>query len=107
MVEVKSATDHTEVMIEVVLRAWAENAAAFAEVLADQDPAWGSVSYELAGGWVVLCGPGMFVNRALGVGIGRPLTDAEFDEFTARCADVGVAPAIGPGFAGVSLQGRF
>ena len=81
-------------MIEVVLRAWAANAAAFADVLADQDPAWGSVAYELAGGWAVLCGPGMFVNRALGVGIGRPMTGAEFDEFAARCAEVGVEPAI-------------
>lgn len=52
------------------------------------------MEFELAGGWVVLCGPGMFVNRALAVGIGTPMTAADFDELEQRCEEVGVAPTI-------------
>ena len=60
-------------MMQRVLRAWGQNAAAFAVELARADPAWGSETFELAGGHVVLCGPGMYVNRAIGVGIERTL----------------------------------
>jgi GNAT superfamily N-acetyltransferase len=81
-------------LVRRVTRAWALDAATFAETLADVDPSWGSETFELAGGVVVLCGPGMYVNRAIAVGQDRPLTDAEWEELERRSAAVGVPPAI-------------
>ena len=52
-----------------VLRTWARDASAFAEVLANQDPSWGSESFSLAGGRAVLCGAGMYVNHAIAAGL--------------------------------------
>jgi GNAT superfamily N-acetyltransferase len=77
-----------------VLRAWALDAAAFARVLADQDPTWGSETFELAGGQLVLCGPGLYVNRALAVALDRPLADHELATIEARSTAIGVLPAI-------------
>ncbi len=77
-----------------VLRTWAADAAAFAEALARQDPRWGAMTFPLADGFGVLCGPGMYVNVAMAVGIERDVTADEFESFEARCARVGVDPAI-------------
>jgi GNAT superfamily N-acetyltransferase len=81
-------------MMRRVLDAWAADAAAFAAVLRAQDPSWGSNTFPLAGGHVVLCGAGMCVNRAIGVGLDRPLTVADFDLLERRSSAAGVAPAI-------------
>lgn len=103
MVEVKprsplSATgasiDETAAVIETVVSSWAADQVLFAEMLRRLEPSWGSTHFDLAGGSVVLCGPGMFVNRGLAVGIETPMTDADFDELERRCREVGVAPAI-------------
>jgi hypothetical protein len=51
-------------LIERISLTWARNAVAHALVLAAQDPSWGTDVFELAGGQVVLCGPGLYVNRA-------------------------------------------
>jgi hypothetical protein len=85
-----------------VLRVWARDAAAFADVLADQDPTWRSEWFPLAGGRVVLCGAGMYVNHALAVGLDGPLTEAAWRTFERRCAAVGVVPAfeVSPSTAG-------
>ena len=77
-----------------VLRAWAQDAAAFADVLADQDPSWGSESFPLAGGRVVLCGAGMYVNRAIAVGFDGALSEGDWRTFEQRCDAVGVVPAF-------------
>ena len=77
-----------------VLRAWAQDAAAFADVLADQDPSWGSASFPLAGGRVVLCGAGMYVNRAIAVGFDGALSEGDWRTFEERCDAVGVVPAF-------------
>lgn len=77
-----------------ITRVWVDNAVALAETLADTDPSWGSETTELAGGALVLCGPGLFVNRAIGVGHQAPLTDEEWDLLEERSGAVGVAPAI-------------
>ncbi len=77
-----------------VLRVWAQDAAALASVLARQDPSWGAESFPLAGGYVVLCGAGMYVNRAIAVGLDGPLSPADWAQFEARCAAVGVAPCF-------------
>jgi GNAT superfamily N-acetyltransferase len=81
-------------MIERVLRTWADDAATFAVELARVDPSWRSETFELAGGRVVLCGRGMYVNRAMAVGLDGPLSDDDFEFLEARSDAVGVAPAV-------------
>ena len=81
-------------MIRRVLRTWAEDAAAFAVELARVDPSWGSETFELAGGRVVLCGPGMYVNRALAVGLDGQLSTKELDQLERRSAAAGVPAAV-------------
>ena len=81
-------------VVRRITRAWARDAAVFAETLADIDPSWGSEAFELAGGLVALCGPGLYVNRAAGCGQERSLTDDEWELLEARSAAVGVPAAI-------------
>lgn len=76
------------------LRAWAATNRRYAETLVDTDPAWGSETFDLAGGVVALHGPGLYVNTACAVGIETPLTEADLDELERRCADVGVEPSV-------------
>lgn len=80
--------------IRRILRAWTHNAVLVAETIADLEPSWGSEAFELAGGAVVLWGPGLFVNRAMAVGHHAPVTDEEWDRLEARSGAVGVPPAI-------------
>lgn len=77
-----------------ITRVWSLDAAVFAETLADLDPSWGSETFELGGGRVVLCGRGLYVNRALAVGHDAPLTDADWERLEQRSAAVGVPAAI-------------
>lgn len=77
-----------------MLRTWAGDASAFAETLADLEPSWGSETFGLAGGRVVLCGPGLYVNRAMAVGLDGPMAVSDFEVLEARSAHVGVEPAI-------------
>ncbi len=80
--------------VERITQVWALDAAEFASVLADVDPSWGTEVFALAGGMVVLSGPGLFVNRALAVGQGGSLTEADWATLEDRSAVVGVPPAI-------------
>lgn len=66
----------------------------FATALASINPDRGSVTYPLRGGHVVLTGPGMFVNRALGAGFDEPLTANDLSELEANAAVVGVPPSV-------------
>lgn len=75
-------------------RTWASDAAALVAVLAEQDPAWGSAAYQLSGGYVVLCGKGLYVNQALAVGFDDPLTDDEIDRLAHWSSRVDVPPAV-------------
>ncbi len=77
-----------------LVRTWALDAAAFAHVLAGQDPTWRSEVRDVAGGQLVLCGAGMYVNRLIGAGIETPLTDADLDTVVERSRAVGVEPAV-------------
>ena len=81
-------------LIERISRTWAENAAVHARVLATQDPSWGTDVFELAGGCAVLCGPGLYVNRALAVGLGGPMVGDDFALLEERSAAVGVPPSV-------------
>src|SRR4029078_11006357 len=50
--------------------AW--NSVAFALALSAIDRSWGTETLAVAGGQLVLCGPGMYVNRAIAAGFDRP-----------------------------------
>ena len=77
-----------------ITRTWALDAAAFAETLVEIDPSWGSEVTAVAGGLLVLCGPGMYVNRLMGAGLEAPLSEQDWNVVEARSAAVGVPAAI-------------
>jgi GNAT superfamily N-acetyltransferase len=81
-------------LIERIAIVGALNARDHALVLADRDPSWGTEVFDLAGGYAVLCGPGLYVNRALAVGLTGPMSAADFELLERRCAVVGVSPAV-------------
>jgi GNAT superfamily N-acetyltransferase len=72
----------------------AENAVAFALALSSIDRGWGTETLALAGGQLVLNGPGLYVNRAIAVGIGAPLRAADIGLIIDRSAAVGVPAAV-------------
>lgn len=80
--------------IRRVLRTWADDAAAFADVLAEQDPTWGSDQFSFGGGRAVLCGAGMYVNRALAAGFDGAIADDDWLMFEHRCQHVGLTPTL-------------
>jgi GNAT superfamily N-acetyltransferase len=82
------------VLVRRITQAWARDAAVFVETLLDVDASWGSETFELAGGWVVLSGMGLYVNRAIACGQAAPLTSADWETLEARSAARGVAAAI-------------
>jgi GNAT superfamily N-acetyltransferase len=72
----------------------ARHAVEFAEQLRHAEPDWHTETFPLAGGHVVLCGRGLFVNRGLAVGIDRPLTDADLDLLERHSRSIGVIPTL-------------
>jgi GNAT superfamily N-acetyltransferase len=70
------------------------NALAFALVLRGLDRSWGTESLAVAGGQLVLTGPGLYVNRAIAVGIEEPLRPADVALVIDRSVAVGVPPAV-------------
>ena len=81
-------------LIERITVNGALNARAHALVLAGQDQSWGTEVFGLAGGHAVLCGPGLYVNRAMAVGLTGPMSAADFELLEQRSAVVGVPPAV-------------
>jgi GNAT superfamily N-acetyltransferase len=81
-------------LIERISRTWALDAAVHARVLASQDRSWKTEVLELAGGYAVLCGRGLYVNRALGWGLAGPVTVEDFDVLEERSEVVGVPPSV-------------
>lgn len=72
-------------------RHWAHDEVVFSRAL---DDSWGAVTFSLADGEVVLDGPGLFVNRALGLGIDTEVGDDELDELEARSMALGVPAQV-------------
>ena len=70
------------------------NAVAFARALSEQDRSWSSETQAVAGGYLVLCGRGLYVNRAIATGIAEPLRAADIDLVLRRSAAVGVRAEI-------------
>lgn len=62
--------------------------------LASVDPSWETEVHFLAGGWLVLSGAGMYVNRAMGAGIETGLTPADLEFLVTRSQRVGVVPSF-------------
>jgi GNAT superfamily N-acetyltransferase len=73
---------------------WARHAVALAHVMRAQAPWLGTRSFPLADGHVVLQGPGMFVNRALAVGLLAELNAADLHELERESAASGVPAAV-------------
>lgn len=63
-------------------------------MLRRHDPSWATEWFAMAGGHVVLCGAGLYVNAALGAGYDVPITDADLDRLEHRSAAVGVPAAV-------------
>lgn len=78
-------------LVRRVVETMATNAAAQAESLTSIDPTWGSQIHEIGGGWLVLAGAGMYVNRAMGVGLDTALTLDDLELIVALSASSGVA----------------
>jgi GNAT superfamily N-acetyltransferase len=76
------------------LRVRAANAVDHTSSLVSRDPSWGGEVHAFAGGWLVLAGPGMYINQAMAAGIEAALTSADLDLLIERSDAVGVAPAI-------------
>jgi GNAT superfamily N-acetyltransferase len=72
----------------------AATAVEFALALSRLDRSWGTETLTVAGGQLVLCGPGMYVNRAIAIGIEQPLRAADVRLVIDRSAAVGVTPAV-------------
>ncbi|MCP4960898.1 MAG: hypothetical protein GY925_16730 [Actinomycetia bacterium] len=77
-----------------LLHNWALNAVAHAEALAVVDPTWGSEVHPVAGGWLVLSGAGMYVNRAMAVGLDSGLSASDLELIIERSTSRGVSAAI-------------
>jgi GNAT superfamily N-acetyltransferase len=77
-----------------LVRTWTLDASVFAHVLAEREPSWRSEVHEIAGGRLVLCGAGLYVNRLIGAGIEAPLTDDDVDAVVGRSQAVGVEAAV-------------
>ncbi len=75
-------------------RIWTEDAVQLANAVADLDPSWGTTVFDLVDGVAVLCGPGLYVNRALGLGLDRDPSDQDLAHFEARALEVGVLPSV-------------
>lgn len=73
---------------------WAEDNAAFARSLRTLDPSWGTETFPLAGGQVVLCGAGLYVNVALACGVTADLDASDLVHLEARSSVVGVPAAV-------------
>jgi GNAT superfamily N-acetyltransferase len=83
--------------VELIARleqVWALDAVALAQVLIEQDPTWGTETLALAGGRLVLSGRGLYVNRALAVGIDPALRAADIELIVARSTAANVRPAV-------------
>ena len=72
----------------------AENARDHTRSLAARDPTWGSVVEPFAGGWLVLAGPGMYVNQAMVAGLGTDVEIGDLDLLVQASTRSGVAAAI-------------
>jgi len=66
-------------LVSRIESSFARDAAGYAITRAELEPGCGAEAVECAGGRVIYMGPGMYVNRAMGVGVGEPARAADVD----------------------------
>jgi hypothetical protein len=81
-------------LITRIERADAGALARLPAILVEQDAAGDSEARPVAGGQLVLCGPGLYVNRALAAGIDQPMSGDDLDLVEQRSAIAGVEAAV-------------
>lgn len=80
--------------IDLVVSTWANDLASLATELRHVDPTVETVVRPVADGMLVLCGPGRYVNAALGCGRATPLAADDWDAIVDGAATVGVPAAV-------------
>lgn len=75
-------------------RVWALDLVDFVKTLQGLDPSWQSEAFPLADGFGVLSGAGLYVNRALGLGLKSAVSPEHFDQLEERAAAVGVNAGV-------------
>lgn len=75
-------------------RTWAAELAELATEIAAVAPEYGTSVVPIGGGWLVLCGPGLYVNRGLALWLDRPPSDGELELLEREAAAVGVTAAL-------------
>lgn len=80
--------------LQRAMLARAGNAAAQAEALVAIDASWGSRAERIGDLWLVLSGPGFYVNRALPAAATIDITEQQIELVVARSRAFGVPPAI-------------
>lgn len=81
-------------MMRRVVETWALDAVALADALTRVGSPGPAEHVRLAGGSLVLCGPGMYVNRLFGAGLDAPLTTVDFEMLESRADALGVDASI-------------
>jgi hypothetical protein len=83
-----------EELVRRVERTAAGDSAALARALGELEPECRTSVEPLGGGQLVLLGPGMYVNRGVGMGLGVPVTSGDFERLEAACEEMGVPPEV-------------
>lgn len=77
-----------------VERTWARDAGQLAHAIADLDPSWGTQVFPVGDGLAVLCGPGLYVNKVLALGLDEDPTDTDLDLVERQSSRLGVPASI-------------
>jgi len=83
-----------DVLARRQLRVWALNNVAHCEALTSSARERGSESHPVAGGWLVLSGAGMYVNRAMAIGLDHGLSASDIDQVVRLSRASGVNPTV-------------
>ncbi|MAT04271.1 MAG: hypothetical protein CL424_04410 [Acidimicrobiaceae bacterium] len=86
--------DDTTETLRRIAATTASSLAAVAQELRRRHPASSAEAMTIAGGRLVLTGPGFYVNRLVGGGVERSLTPDDLATVIERSARVGVLPAV-------------
>ena len=76
------------------MRVRAANAVHHTTSLVAMEPQWGSRIHQVADGWLVLAGRGMYINQAMAAGLRVDLAAADVDLVVTASGDLGVPAAI-------------
>lgn len=85
---------HDEKLVQRIERTAALGDAAYAQQLAMLEPDSGALAVPLGGGQLVLMGPGMYVNRGVGMGLGVEVRHDDLDQLERLSAQVGVPAEV-------------